>query len=80
MDPDWWLTPEAFLLREIEHGIRVLQWQQTENGAKRRMHTFPQPIPLTEVEQRKRAQEKGQIDYDAVPLEDARTRLGWDKT
>lgn len=39
------------MLREIEHGIRVLAWQRTKDGAKETGHKhFPKPIPLTPAE------------------------------
>lgn len=77
IDPDWWLTPEAFLLREVEHQVRILQWMQTENAAKKRMNTYPQPIPLSDVERRRFERENEQYQFDSLPLEAARARLGW---
>lgn len=36
MDAHWQRTPEVDLLREVEHGVRVLAWQQTKDGSKGR--------------------------------------------
>lgn len=55
-----------YLLREVEHGVRVLAWQSTKDGAKGR--NFPRPIsdPATAAENERRRDAaiaaRGEID------------------
>lgn len=48
MDPDWWITAEVRLTREIEHNTRVLGWLQSRDGSKGR--NYPKRIMLTRAE------------------------------
>ena len=64
------------MLREIEHGIRVLQWQKTEDATKNTPRHYPQPIPLTEDEAEALRPEREK--YDALPIDEMREWLGWD--
>lgn len=77
IDPDWWLTPEVLLLREIEHNQRISDWKQTEDAAKKRLGSFPKAIPLSDLERRTFERENDRYQFDAMPLDAARARLGW---
>ena len=44
MNPDNAYDLHALLLRAIDHDLRVLAWQKTENGAKG--IDYPEPLPL----------------------------------
>ena len=43
-NPHWQRTPEIDLLRMVEHGVRVLAWQQTKDAERGR--NFPEAIRL----------------------------------
>lgn len=58
IDPDNAWDDKTVLLREIEHGIRVLAWQKTKAAQQKR--DFPEPIP--EPSQR----DRGKRDADAL--------------
>lgn len=77
-DPDSWVTADVQLLREIEHGVRVLAWMQTDDGHKRPelQRNYPERIPLTEAE-RAEYDEKHGPEYDAMTLTEAADFLGW---
>jgi hypothetical protein len=77
IDPDAWITPEMSLLRQLEHQVRVLVWQQTEDGHANPPRNYPEQIPLTEAEQSAYAASKDQFTYDALPLEELAARIGW---
>ena len=70
MDPDAWVTTEVRLLREIEHGTRVLAWMKTRDGQKGR--NYPVRIPLTVAEQ----EDTSGIRPDAMPVDEMNTWLG----
>lgn len=78
IDPDWWVTPQVQLLREIEHGIEVLQWQNTEGAHRNPPTGFPMRTPLTAAE-RKSERDARPKKPDALPLDDMARWLGWDK-
>lgn len=44
-DPDAAYSVTDYYLRQIEYGIRVLAWQQTEDGHKGRNQPKPVPLP-----------------------------------
>ena len=50
LDPNWQRTPEVDLLREVEHGVRVLAWQQTRDGSKGRNAPERLRLPWDAVE------------------------------
>jgi len=44
-DPQgWWVTPQIEFLREIEHRLQILAWQQTKDG--QRGIRAPKRLPL----------------------------------
>ena len=43
-NPDAAYTLTDLLLRDIEHDLRILAWQRTEDAKHRR--NFPEPLPL----------------------------------
>lgn len=78
VDKDAWVTPEVQMLREMEHTLRVLKWQRTDDGAKAR--NYPKPIPLTAAEkakERDEAAKNGDIDFDVTTKDRMRQLLGW---
>jgi hypothetical protein len=77
IDPDWWLSPEVLLLREIEHNQRISDWKRTDDAAKKRMHSFPKQIPLSDLERRRHERETDRYQFDAISMDEARQRLGW---
>ena len=72
MDPHWQRTPEVDLLREVEHDLRVLAWQQTEAGSKGR--DVPERIPLPWD-----PAPDDLIQGDVMALDELDAWLGWDK-
>lgn len=73
-NPEWQLTADSFLLRDIEHALRVLAWQQTADATSKRPKHFPQPIPLTEAEVEA---QKPKREYDVMTIDEANEFLGW---
>ena len=49
-NPHWQRTPEIDLLRMVEHGVRVLAWQQTADATKGRNYPKHVPLPWDEPE------------------------------
>lgn len=74
------MTPEIVLLREIEHGIRVLAWQRTEDAARKGgWQHFPERYPLTEAERAEHlATHEADPERQPPSLDDAKRFLGWD--
>lgn len=73
----------AVLLREIEHGIRVLAWQKTEdaNPKKKQPKNYPRRVPIT-AEQRADAELAERLAKPAgkpPPLELVKQWLGWER-
>lgn len=75
VDPDWAVTTETLLLREIEHGIRISIWQQTPDGSKKHPQHYPQALPVTHAEID--AQKKAKPEYDRMTIAEADEFLGW---
>jgi hypothetical protein len=78
VNPDWALTPEAFLLREIEYGVRILVWQQTADGHRKDPQNYPKPTPLTHAEIE--ASTASERTYDVMSIDEANEFLGWPTT
>jgi hypothetical protein len=77
-NPAWPVTLDVQLLREVEHGLRVLAWQRTKDAERGdQAKHYPERIPLTEQERREAAARKGVTEYDAIPIDEMRKRLGW---
>ena len=70
LDPHWQRSNEVELLRVMEHGIRVLAWQRTEDG--KRGRNAPEPIPLPWD-----PPPEGTIRGDAMTWDEAADFLGW---
>lgn len=68
LNPHWQRTPEIDLLRELEHSLRVLIWQNTGN----RNSAVPERIPLPWD-----PAPDGTIEGDRMSLEEADAFLGW---
>lgn len=66
----WWRTAELDLLREIEHGGRVLAWQQTKDGSKGR--NAPERIKLPWD-----SKPEGGFQGDVMDWDEAAERFGW---
>lgn len=75
-NPDWAITPEALVMREVEHAVRVVAWQQTEDGHRKAPQHYPDRIPLTKAE-RAVAAIKSSEGPDVMPVEEMAQRLGW---
>ena len=73
LNPDWWVTPEAHLLRAIEHGTRVGAWMHSADAQKKR--NFPQRLPLTEEERFAAKPERER--YDLHTREEIDKLIGW---
>lgn len=75
VEPDWWVTPELQMLREIEHAARLSAWIHTTDAAKTVPQHRPEPIPLTAAER-----ERWELDhatYTPMSFDEARDFLGW---
>lgn len=70
MNPDWQVTLEASLLREVEYASRVAAWLQSKDGQKGRNH--PERIPLTEKER----MQGGGLKPDRMTAKDMNEWLG----
>lgn len=75
--PEWWVTPQLHMLREIEHGVRTGAWMWTDDASKKQPKSRPERIPLTEAE--RDAATPVREKYTALPVEDVRKWLGWDR-
>lgn len=73
LDPHWQRTMELDMLREVEHDIRILLWQNANSG-KRVTSALPQPIPLPWD-----PKPRGTIEVDRMTTDEADKWLGWDK-
>ena len=70
LNPEWHLTNDTMLLREIEFWLHGLVWRETADGHAGR--NAPERIPLT-------YDEKVEADpsVDALPLDEMKAFLGW---
>lgn len=75
LDPEWFLTADTYLLRAIEHGIRVVAWQRTKDATLRTPQDYPTPTPLTSTEAEAARPEREK--YDAMPMQEMAKFLGW---
>lgn len=78
VDPDFWVSPEVQMLREIEQALRVISWQRTEDGSKGR--NYPKPMPLTGAEKaaaRDEAAKNGDVAFETTTQDQMRQLLGW---
>lgn len=71
MDEHWQRTPQIDLLREIEHDLRILAWQQTKDGS--RGLRYPEPVRLPWDPEPDESM-KG----DALPIDEMAEWLGWE--
>lgn len=71
LDKHWQRTAEVDLLRDIEHGLRVLAWQNTKAGSKGMGYPEPMPLPWD-------PEPDGTLRGDRMTLEEAADWLGWD--
>lgn len=84
---DWFLTVDLALLREIEHGIRILAWQQTRDAQREHGHQhFPERHPLTPAERAEAITKQAArgVSVDGTPvgapsLALVKKWLGWEK-
>ena len=72
VDPHWQRTPEIDILRDVEHGLRVLAWQQTKSATRGKDYPEPMRLPWD-------PEPEGTIKGDAMSTEDWDKHLGWDK-
>lgn len=72
VDPHWQRTPDIDLLREIEHGLRVLAWQQTKPASKGIGYPEPMRLPWD-------PDPEGTVKGDRMTTEEMDEFLGWDK-
>ncbi len=72
IDPHWQRTALIDLMREAEFDLRILAWQQTEDGSKGR--NVPERIPLPWDE----APEQLYLS-DRMTLDEIDAWLGWDQ-
>jgi hypothetical protein len=72
LDPHWQRTPEVDLLRDVEYGLRILAWQQTEKGAKGVGYPEPMRLPWDPTPE-------GTISGDTMTMDEADRWLGFDK-
>lgn len=73
--PEWRITDDTLLLRDIEFRLRVLDWRETRDG-----HDGINPpkwFPLTKAE--KDAEKSRETVGDPLPLPDMLAWLGWSK-
>jgi hypothetical protein len=75
IDPDWTLTRDTYLLREIEHNQRVQLWQHTKDGQQRHPQNYPAPLPITEAEAE--AMRPEHEKFDVMTIDEADEFLGW---
>lgn len=74
VDEHWQRTPELDILRKLEHDVRILMWQNTSDGAKGRMSSYPEPMRLPWD-----PAPEGTVQGDRMSFEEADEFLGWDK-
>lgn len=74
VNPEWWLTPEVQLLRDVAYAVRHSQWLASTN---RVLQLEPLPMPLTDAERQANIKARGGQPMDAVPVADMAARLGW---
>lgn len=72
VNPHWQRTPELDLLRDMEHRLRVLAWQQTEKGSRGR--DYPEPVRLPWD-----PEPAGVVKGDRMTTDEWDKHLGWDK-
>jgi hypothetical protein len=79
-DPDWWITGEVQLLREIDHDLRVLAWQRTSDAQLRpeSQREYPERLPLSAAEV-KAAKAKAPLIPSPLPIAEMAKWLGWTK-
>lgn len=80
-NPDWQVDLPLVLLREIEHGIRVLAWQKTDDAdPKKKPKNYPTRVPITaaDIEAAEIARRRAEPATVPPPLEDVKRWLGWD--
>lgn len=70
LNPHWWRTTEIDFLRSIEHGVRVLAWQQTKDG--HRGYDPPAPLSLPWD-----PEPEGAIKGDEMTWDEAAEYFGW---
>lgn len=70
LDPHWQRTPDIDLLREVEHDLRVLAWQNTREGSRGR--GFPEPLRLPWD-----PEDSSIVKGDRMTLDEAAEWLGW---
>ena len=72
VDEHWQRTPEIDLLRDIEHDLRVLAWQQTSSGSKGTGYPEPMRLPWDPPPE-------GTVKGDRMTTDEMDEFLGWDK-
>lgn len=78
-DPDAWISPEIQMLRELEYGVRVLAWLQTDDAQRgENAQNRPRHMPLTKAELVAHA-EAQKPEYDPMTLDEAADFLGWER-
>ena len=71
LNPHWQQSPELEFLRQMEHTLRVLVWQQTKDGATGRNEPELIPLPWD-------PEPDGVIRGDVMTMDEAADWLGWD--
>lgn len=64
------------MLREVEHSIRVLAWQQTKDATLDSPKNYPERIPLTSAAIAA-AKERAPLEAAPLPIEELNDWLGW---
>lgn len=81
-NPDWQVDLSLVLLREIEHGIRVLAWQKTDDAdpKKKKPKNYPTRVPITtaDIEAAEITRRHAEPAAAPPPLEDVKRWLGWE--
>jgi hypothetical protein len=72
VDPHWQRTPEIDILRDVEHNLRVLAWQQTSSAKKGIGYPEPMRLPWD-------ADPEGTVKGDRMTTDEMDEFLGWDK-
>jgi hypothetical protein len=72
VDPHWQRTPEIDILRDVEHMLRVLSWQQTTSATKGIGYPEPMRLPWD-------PDPEGTVKGDRMTVDEADKFLGWDK-
>lgn len=76
-DPDWQITPEVLLLREVEHAVRVVAWQKTKDASLSTPRQYPERVPVTKAQRDAaaiHAATSGQTP-DVLPVDELKRRL-----